>query len=146
MHAQEKNAGMHAATGVSDSSYSTRRYLISQHPEVEAKVLAELEELQLLASPQRTKPRQLDFSDLTKLTYLSCCIKVCTHFTTAAPVTYAESPLLQPCITQAERRHLNLCRKKCSPICQFAGMICCPRREGLTGSAFRVLKTGAADQ
>ncbi len=52
------------------------RYLISQHPEVEAKVLAELESLQLMASPQLPSPRPLEYADLSKLTYLSCCIKV----------------------------------------------------------------------
>ena len=52
------------------------RHLISQHPEVEAKVLAELEELQLLASPQRPSPRPIEYTDLNRLTYLSCCIKV----------------------------------------------------------------------
>ncbi len=50
--------------------------MISQHPEVEAKVLEELKELQVLASPECPSPRQLDFQDLSKLTYLTCCIKV----------------------------------------------------------------------
>ena len=58
------------------SFYVVHRYLISQHPEVEAKMLAELEELQLLASPQQPRPRPLEYTDLNKLTYLSCCIKV----------------------------------------------------------------------
>ena len=55
--------------------------MISQHPEVEAKVLKELEELQLLASPEHPAPRQLEFTDLSKLTYLTCCIKARTSHT-----------------------------------------------------------------
>ena len=52
--------------------------MISQHPEVEAKVLAELDGLGLLVTPERPNPRPLEYDDLTKLTYTNNCIKVCT--------------------------------------------------------------------
>ena len=55
------------------------RYLLSQHPEVEAQVVAELEGLQLLATPERPHPRALAAPDLGKLPYLSCVIKVGQH-------------------------------------------------------------------
>ncbi len=51
--------------------------MISQHPEVEAKVLAELDGLGLLVTPERPNPRPLEYDDLTKLTYTNNCIKVC---------------------------------------------------------------------
>ena len=52
------------------------RYILSQHPDIEAKVLAELDELELLATPQRPSPRNLTSADLSKLVYLNCVIKV----------------------------------------------------------------------
>ena len=52
------------------------RYLISQHPEVERKILAELEGLQLLKTPQNPRPREMAYADLSKLTYLNAVIKV----------------------------------------------------------------------
>ena len=52
------------------------RYLISQHPEVEKKILAELEELQLLKTAQNPKAREMTYADLSKLTYLNAVIKV----------------------------------------------------------------------
>ncbi len=52
------------------------RFLISQHPEVEAKITTELEDLGFLVGPSRPVPRQMEYSDLSKLTYLSAAIKV----------------------------------------------------------------------
>lgn len=52
------------------------RYLLAQHPEVEAKVLAELDAADLLVTPQRPNPRPLEYNDLHKLTYLNAVIKV----------------------------------------------------------------------
>ena len=52
------------------------RMLISQHPEVEAEVTAELDALGLLVTPERPQPAQPEFGDLSKLTYLSAAIKV----------------------------------------------------------------------
>ncbi len=57
-------------------SIYVRRYLISQHPEVEKKILAELEELQLLKTAQNPKAREMTYADLSKLTYLNAVIKV----------------------------------------------------------------------
>ncbi|EIE22263.1 cytochrome P450 [Coccomyxa subellipsoidea C-169] len=50
-------------------------FLISQHPEVEAKITTELEDLGFLVGPSRPVPRQMEYSDLSKLTYLSAAIK-----------------------------------------------------------------------
>ncbi|KAK9916187.1 hypothetical protein WJX75_009837 [Coccomyxa subellipsoidea] len=50
-------------------------YLISQHPEVESKILAELDTLALSISPQRPTPREMVYSDLTKMVYLNAVIK-----------------------------------------------------------------------
>lgn len=59
------------------NSYAcARRYLISQHPEVEAKLAAELDEAGLLVTPERPQPRALTHADLARLTYLNCVLKV----------------------------------------------------------------------
>ncbi len=52
------------------------RYLISQHPEVEARLAAELDEAGLLVTPERPQPRDLTHADLSRLTYLNCVLKV----------------------------------------------------------------------
>ena len=52
------------------------RYLLSQHPEVEARVVAELDALELLVTPRRPRPRALEWADLGRLTYLQAVIKV----------------------------------------------------------------------
>lgn len=54
------------------------RYLISQHPEVEEQVVAELDKAGLLASKERPHPRPLEFEDLSRLPYLNACLKVCS--------------------------------------------------------------------
>ena len=46
-----------------------------QAPEVEAKIVAELDEMGLLASHEHPTPRALEWEDLSKLGYLSCVIK-----------------------------------------------------------------------
>lgn len=53
-----------------------RRYLLSQHPEVEAKLAAELDAAGLLVTPERPNPRPMEFGDLAALTYLSWVCKV----------------------------------------------------------------------
>ncbi|KAK9819280.1 hypothetical protein WJX81_006108 [Elliptochloris bilobata] len=50
-------------------------YLVSQHPEVEAKIAAELDGLGLLATARRPRPRLMAYEDLAQLRYLSCVIK-----------------------------------------------------------------------
>lgn len=52
------------------------RYLISQHPEVEAKILGELALMELAITPERPLPRPLIYPDLPKLTYLQAVIQV----------------------------------------------------------------------
>ena len=52
-----------------------RRLLISQHPETEQRVLQELDDLGLLVTKARPKPRQLEWEDLAKLPLLTCAIK-----------------------------------------------------------------------
>lgn len=58
------------------TSPPARRYLVSQHPEVEAKLAAELDEAGLLVTPERPQPRALAHADLARLTYLNCVLKV----------------------------------------------------------------------
>ena len=52
------------------------RFMITQHPEVEKKVLAELDAHDLLVTSERPNPRPLEWDDLGKLTYTNNCIKV----------------------------------------------------------------------
>ena len=49
---------------------------MSQHPEVEEKLMAELDSLQLSITPQRRHPRKMTYADLNRLTYLQAVIKV----------------------------------------------------------------------
>jgi cytochrome P450 len=51
-------------------------YLLSQHPEVEAKVAAELAQNGLLATPANPNPRPVQWDDLARLTYLNAVITV----------------------------------------------------------------------
>ncbi|CAL8468775.1 g8316 [Coccomyxa elongata] len=62
-------------TDTSGHTIANTLYLISQHPEVEAKVTAELDSLGLLVGPSRPEPREMEYADLSKLTYLSAAIK-----------------------------------------------------------------------
>ena len=52
------------------------RFLLSQHPEVEAKVVQELQSLGLAASPKNPHPRELTYADLAELVYLQAVVKV----------------------------------------------------------------------
>ena len=65
--------------GSSTLHAGTCRYLISHHPVVEQKILAELDSLELLRSSTRLTPRELTYADLSKLTYLNAVIKVLHH-------------------------------------------------------------------
>ncbi len=49
---------------------------MSQHPEVEARLAAELDAAELLATRARTRPRPLAHADLGRLVYLQCVLKV----------------------------------------------------------------------
>lgn len=52
-----------------------RRYLISQHPEVEERILQELAEHQLMPTKDGSL-RDMQYEDLGRLTYLNAVIKV----------------------------------------------------------------------
>ncbi len=49
---------------------------MSQHPEVEARLAAELDAAELLATRARPRPRPLAHADLKRLVYLQCVLKV----------------------------------------------------------------------
>lgn len=51
-------------------------YLLSQHPEVEAKICQELDQHGLLRTAGRPNPRKVTYEDLSKLSYLDMAIKV----------------------------------------------------------------------
>ena len=48
---------------------------MSQHPEVENNIIAELDSLGLSITAERPHPRKITFADLGKLTYLQATIK-----------------------------------------------------------------------
>lgn len=73
-------------------------YAICQHPEVEAKVAAELAAAGLLATPERPQPRCMEHADLARLPYLQCVIKV-GSFT--EPVVPGCAPIIGGCIAMA---------------------------------------------
>ncbi|EIE19060.1 cytochrome P450 [Coccomyxa subellipsoidea C-169] len=50
-------------------------YLISQHPEVEAGIMEELDSLELTITPERPNPRPMVYGDLSKMVYLNAVIK-----------------------------------------------------------------------
>ena len=56
-------------------------------PQVEQKIAAELESHGLLATLQRPEPQVPEYSDLAKLTYLSCVIKESMRMHTVSTVT-----------------------------------------------------------
>lgn len=51
-------------------------YLVSQNPQVEAKICQELDEHGLLVTADRPNPRKVTYEDLSKLNYLDMAIKV----------------------------------------------------------------------
>ncbi len=55
--------------------YVALRYLISQHPEVEERILQELAEHQLMPAKDGSL-RDMQYEDLGRLTYLNAVIKV----------------------------------------------------------------------
>lgn len=58
-----------------ESVHGGCRFLVSQHPEVENKIIAELDSLGLSITAERPHPRKMTFADLGKLTYLQATIK-----------------------------------------------------------------------
>lgn len=74
------------------------RFLLSQHPELEAKVLQELQSLGLAASAKNPVSRQLTYADLGELAYLQAVVKVCYP---------PHAVLYLPCICQTFARALT---------------------------------------
>ena len=60
-------------------------YAICQHPQVEARVVAELGAAGLLATSARPQPRCMEHADLARLTYLQCVIKVGSRTKSSLP-------------------------------------------------------------
>jgi hypothetical protein len=58
------------------TGFYVSRYLISQHPEVEAKIMQELDSVGLLVTEERPTPRDLEYADIGKLPYLAAVMKV----------------------------------------------------------------------
>ena len=52
------------------------RYTVSQHPKVEAKIVAELQRLGLMPTAEQPQPRDLEYADMSELTYLQAVVKV----------------------------------------------------------------------
>ena len=61
------------------------RLYISQHPEVEAKIVQELQVVGVCASTKGAPTRRLTPADLQKLSYLKCVIKVRDTYPLAGP-------------------------------------------------------------
>lgn len=72
---------------------------MSQHPEVEAKIAAELDGLGLLATAERSRARPMVYEDLAQLRYLSWVIKVLASF-------YSDVGFLFSCFTHEHRHHI----------------------------------------
>eukprot|EP00884_Botryococcus_braunii_P023274 jgi/Botrbrau1/9630/Bobra.0131s0010.1 len=64
-----------AGTDTTGHSMAWTLFLVSQHPQVEAAITAELEQRGLLVSHHNPSPRKLVYSDLAHLPYLSAVIK-----------------------------------------------------------------------
>ena len=69
--------GVYFAAGIESAgnAMTWTTYLLSQHPEVEAKVVAELDGAGLLATPSNRTPRAVEYADLAKLPYLGWVCK-----------------------------------------------------------------------
>lgn len=101
-HAQTSSCISHDLSKVGQRHGIGCRSMISQHPEVEAKVLAELDGLGLLVTPERPNPRPLEYDDLTKLTYTNNCIRV-SDFVLCATVRF-----IPPCLLGSTEIDANL--------------------------------------
>ncbi len=111
-----------------------RRYLISQHPDVEAKLAAELDGLGLLASAARPRPRPMVFEDLAQLRYLSWVVK-------ARPGLGGCKPS-----ERLRRRAICPCRMPCALCMRFGGLVAprraCLQRAGACASAVEAMRSG----
>ena len=80
---QELDCSRHALSNAVQHTYNSSpnsgllcRYAISQHPEVEAKIVEELQALGVMPSAERPQARELTYADTCELTYLQAVIKV----------------------------------------------------------------------
>jgi fatty acid synthase len=60
-------------------------YELAAHPDIQARVQAELDSFGLLKTAQRPKPRDLEYADLAKLTFLNNVLKEATRLHPTAP-------------------------------------------------------------
>ncbi len=74
---------------------------MSQHPEVDAKIAAELDGLGLLATAERPRARPMVYEDLTQLRSLSWVIKVLASL-------YPDAGFLFSCSTHKHRHHIMI--------------------------------------
>ena len=81
-----------AQTRSGDGPGAWTLYLVSQHPEVEAQIVAELTGMGLLATAAQPQPRRLQYEDLSKLSYLNMVIKARMAPTSAAAPCQAGRP------------------------------------------------------
>ena len=82
-----------------------RRGLVAGHPEVQARVAAELESLGLLATPGNPIPRRLEYADLAKLPYMDAVLRESLRL---LPVS-AAGLAAHHAARQACHRHRRLC-------------------------------------
>ena len=73
LHCKTDRTGVCAATG---HTAAWVVFSVSQHPEVEAKIVEELRQHDLLATAEQPNPRAIQWDDIPKLTYLNAVIKV----------------------------------------------------------------------
>ena len=73
LHCKTNWTGVCAATG---HTAAWVVFSVSQHPEVEAKIVEELRQHDLLATAEQPNPRAFQWDDIPKLTYLNAVIKV----------------------------------------------------------------------
>lgn len=90
MHRQLQACVIHMCCTRAGHTGTWALYLISQHPEVEARVAAELDAAELLVTSARPEPRRCCYDDLARLPYLKCVIKV-----SVASAVHAACPLAE---------------------------------------------------
>ncbi len=74
-HGMMTKVGAHAGSETTGYSIAWTLYLLAKHPEVMAKLEAELDAAGLLVTPARPRPRPLAFADISKLRYMDCVLK-----------------------------------------------------------------------
>jgi cytochrome P450 len=70
---------------------------IVTNPDVEAKVVAELEQQGFLASPPRPQPRTLEYDDIPKLPYLAAVVNETMRILPVCPSRVVKQIVTQHC-------------------------------------------------